>query len=168
LPKSSTAVVCSTAGDQAHVVVDEDRQGAGVLGDPADHLGEVLGLLVGQAGGRLVEQDQPGPADDRAGDLDQAALAGAERADLGVRDRASSRRTRSRPARPCAGPRRAALECSWIIATLSYTDSSSIACSVWNVRRTPQRARRKWAIASRSRRTRGRCPRRAGRSRSAR
>ena len=25
-----------------------------------------------------------------------------------------------------------------------------MACSVWNVRRTPQRARRKWAIASRS------------------
>ena len=35
------------------------------------------------------------------------------------------------------------LEFSWIIATLSNTDSSSIACSVWNVRRTPQRARRK-------------------------
>ena len=42
------------------------------------------------------------------------------------------------------------LEFSWIIATFSNTDSSSIACSVWNVRRTPQRARRKWVIASRS------------------
>ena len=41
-------------------------------------------------------------------------------------------------------------ECSCTIATLSNTDSSSMACSVWNVRRTPQRARRKWAIESRS------------------
>ena len=42
------------------------------------------------------------------------------------------------------------LEFSWIIATLSNTDNSSIACSVWNVRRTPQRARRKCVIARRS------------------
>ena len=41
-------------------------------------------------------------------------------------------------------------ECSWIIATLSKTESFSIACSVWNVRRRPHRARRKSAIASRS------------------
>ena len=34
-------------------------------------------------------------------------------------------------------------ECSWIIATFSKIESSSIACSVWKVRRTPQRARRK-------------------------
>ena len=36
------------------------------------------------------------------------------------------------------------------MATLSNTDSSSMACSVWNVRRTPHRARRKWVIESRS------------------
>ena len=37
---------------------------------------------------------------------------------------------------------RFAPECSWIIATLSKIESCSIAISVWNVRRTPQRARR--------------------------
>ena len=44
-------------------------------------------------------------------------------------------------------PRR---ECSWASATFAATDSSSIACSVWNVRRSPQRARRKCGIARRS------------------
>src|SRR6185437_10519144 len=44
---------------------------------------------------------------------------------------------------------RFAPECSWIIATLSKTDSCSIAISVWNVRRSPQRARRKSAILRR-------------------
>src|SRR3984957_2623442 len=69
-------------GDQRHVVVDEDGQRPGLLRYPADHRGEVLGLLVGQARRRLVEQDQPGLAGDRAGDLNQAALAGGQRADL--------------------------------------------------------------------------------------
>src|SRR4051794_30041476 len=36
---------------------------------------------------------------------------------------------------------RFAPECSWIIATLSKTESCSIAISVWKVRRSPQRAR---------------------------
>ena len=91
-----------------------------------------------------------GPADDRASDLDQAALAGAERADPGVRVDVRVRRTRSPRARPGGARPPLSLECSWIIATLSNTDSSSIACSVWNVRRTPHRARRKCAIDSRS------------------
>src|SRR5215831_7758769 len=38
----------AAGGHQAHVVVDEDRQRSGVLGDPADDLAQVPGLLVGQ------------------------------------------------------------------------------------------------------------------------
>ena len=56
-------------------MIDEDRQRAGVLGNPADDLAQVPGLLAGQAGGGLVKQDQLRPADDGAGDLEQAALA---------------------------------------------------------------------------------------------
>ena len=47
-------------------------------------LPEVLGLLVGQARGGLVEQDEPRAPDDGPRDLDEAALAGAERADRHV------------------------------------------------------------------------------------
>src|SRR5580692_3509501 len=69
-------------GDQRHVVIDEDGQRPGLLRYPADDRGEVGGLLVGQAGRRLVEQDQPGLAGDGAGDLDETTLAGGQRADL--------------------------------------------------------------------------------------
>ncbi len=114
---------------------------AELLGDSLDHAAQVLGLLVGQACGRLVQQHDLGRADDGARDLDEPAVARAEAADLGVRgdleadvvDRA--RTSARRDARP-------APECSWIMAMLSNTDSCSIAISVWNVRRRPQRARR--------------------------
>ncbi len=59
---------------------------------------------------------------------------------------ARARRSRARSATSSRRTRAARPECSWIIATLSKTDSCSIACSVWNVRRRPQRARRKSAM----------------------
>ena len=62
-------------------MVDQDGQRSGLLGNGLDNGGQVRGLLVGQPGGGLVEQDQPGLAGDRAGDLDEPPLAGAERAD---------------------------------------------------------------------------------------
>src|SRR4051794_637314 len=71
--------------DEAHVVIDEDHERGRVLGDRADHAPEVLGLLVGQPGGGLVEQHEPRRADDRPRDLDEAPLARAERRDPGVR-----------------------------------------------------------------------------------
>ena len=67
---------------------------------------------------------------------------GAEAADLRPRRHRRARRTRSRRARRPRRTTRFAPECSWIIATLSKTESFSIAISVWNVRRSPQRARR--------------------------
>ena len=77
-PKSSTAVRLAAGRHQAHVVVDEDDQRAGLGGDPADQLAEVGGLLVGQPGRRLVEQHQPRLADHGPGDLDEPPLAGTE------------------------------------------------------------------------------------------
>ena len=78
-------------------------------GDPPDDAGEVLGLLVGQPGGGLVEQHDPGLTDDGSGHLDETALPGAEHADLLARVRRSS------PTKPSASstswrrePRRAA------------------------------------------------------------
>ena len=83
-----------------------------------------------------------------------AAGRGPERPDLGVRVGLETDELDRVEHVLAARADRSAFECSWTIATLSKTDSSSIACSVWNVRRTPQRARRKCAIFSRSRRTR--------------
>ena len=74
---------------EAHVVVDEDHQRADLLGDAPDDMAEVLGLLVGQAGRGLVEEHEPGRADDGAGDLDEPPLAGAERATCGFASRSS-------------------------------------------------------------------------------
>ena len=80
-PKSSTAVVAQHADTRLMSWSTRITSAPVSLGDPPDDGGEVLGLLVGQAGGRLVEQHEPRLADDRPGDLDEAALAGAERAD---------------------------------------------------------------------------------------
>src|SRR3954469_18958070 len=53
-----------------------------VLGDGADARAEMIGLLVRQTCGRLVEQHDARPADDRSGHLHQPPLARAQRADL--------------------------------------------------------------------------------------
>ena len=66
-------------------MVDEDRQRSRLLRNSPDHLAQVLGLLIGQPGGGLVEQHQLRPSDDGAGDLDQPALTGPERAHRGIR-----------------------------------------------------------------------------------
>ena len=142
LPKSSTAVVAQHAWTRLMSWSTRITSAPNSLGDPLDHAGHVLGLLVREPGGRLVEQHDARRADDRARDLDEAPVARAEPADLDVRrhleadvlDRAQDVRA--------AATRAPAPECSWIIATLSNTDSCSIAISVWNVRRSPQRARR--------------------------
>ncbi len=67
-------------------MVDQDDQGADLLGDAADDLAESLRLLLGKTGGGLVEQHETGRADDGPGHLDEAALSGAERADVSLRD----------------------------------------------------------------------------------
>ena len=66
-------------------MVDEDHERAELLRDALDHAGQVLGLLVGKPGGRLVEQHHLGRADDGAGDLDETPVASAEPADLDAR-----------------------------------------------------------------------------------
>ena len=127
--------------DEAHVVVDEDHERAelarGCSGSrrPGARSPRRGGLRPARRAARL------GRADDGAGDLDQAPVARAEPADLHVRRHLEADvLDRAQDVGP---PRRAAApECSWIIAMLSNTDSCSIAISVWNVRRSPQRARR--------------------------
>ena len=81
LPKSSTAVTWQHADTRLMSWSTRITSAPVCSGIAADDAPEVLGLLVGQAGGGLVEQDEPRLADDRARDLDEAALAGAERAD---------------------------------------------------------------------------------------
>ena len=143
LPKSSTAVVSQQAGDEAHVVVDEDHERAELLRDPLDHLAEALCLLVGKPGRRLVEQHHAGLPDDGAGDLHEPALARAEPADPGLRRARRARRTsiaastsaRRRGALGARSARGSSPRCRTPTAARSP-------CSVWNVRRRPQRARR--------------------------
>jgi hypothetical protein len=65
-------------------VVDEYDERSGLLGDPLDGAAQLLGLLVGKTRSRFVEQHDARSADDGAGDLDEASLAGTERADLPV------------------------------------------------------------------------------------
>ena len=76
--------------------------------DSADHGGQVRGLLVGQPGRGLVEQDQPRLAGHRARDLDQPSLARRRACRPAPAATGRRRRTRSRRARRRAARRRAA------------------------------------------------------------
>ena len=128
--------------DEAHVVVDEDHQRAELLRDALDHPRQVLGLLVGEAGGRLVEQHDPAARRRRRGRSRPGGARGRRARRPCVRRRLEADEVdRLEHVGACA-TRGSRPECSWIIATLSNTDSCAIACSVWNVRRSPQRARR--------------------------
>ena len=95
-PKSSTAVVSQQA--ETRLMSWSTRITTAPISDrdAPDDVAEVLGLVVGQAGGGLVEQHEPGLADDGPGHLDEAALAGAERADRLVAHGARARRRRGR------------------------------------------------------------------------
>ena len=56
--------------DQVHVVLDEEH-GEGEGGpDPPDQRSKLLDLLVAQASGRLVEQEQAGARGERPGELE--------------------------------------------------------------------------------------------------
>ena len=52
------------------MVLDEQDREVVLLADPADQLAERLDLLVVEPAGRLVEQEQAGPCDEGAGELD--------------------------------------------------------------------------------------------------
>ena len=73
----------------------------------------------GRPGGGLVEEDEARLADDGAGDLDEAAVARAEAADLRLGRRLEpDELERGEHVGPPRRPR-FAFECSWIIATFS-------------------------------------------------
>ena len=99
------------------------------------------GLLVGQPGGGLVQQHGfGGPTTARATSSRRRSPAASVPT---AAEGSAPSPTNEIGAEHVLAPGGAAhLACSCTIATLSYTDSSSMACSVWNVRRTPHRARR--------------------------
>ena len=76
MPKSSTAVVAQQADTRLMSWSTRIDERAGLArGSAWITSAEVLGLLVGQPGGRLVEQHQPGLPDDGPGHLDEPPLA---------------------------------------------------------------------------------------------
>ena len=66
------------ADEQRHVVLDHDHRAAQVGLHPAQHRHQRLGLALGDAGGRLVEQDDVGRLGQHAGQLDDAPGAGGQ------------------------------------------------------------------------------------------
>src|SRR6266545_7874090 len=58
------------AHHEADVVLDEQDCARPVAADGPDAIGEPLDLRLLEPGGRLVEEEHPGPLDDGAGDLD--------------------------------------------------------------------------------------------------
>src|SRR5262245_40878358 len=55
---------------EVHVVLDEEDREVVLLADPSDQAGELPDLLVVQAAGRLVEEQQPRLGDERPRELD--------------------------------------------------------------------------------------------------
>ena len=70
--------------DDAHVVLDQHDGQVAVLVQPADELGDLVGLLVAHAGGRLVEQQQARLERERHRDLGGALVAVRQFADQPV------------------------------------------------------------------------------------
>ena len=132
-------------------MVDEDHQRAGLLGDAADDLAEPL-ASPRREGRRPARRATRAGACRRRPGRPRRAGAGRRRACRPARFATSPRPTNAIASITCW--RRARRDppsvCSWTRSTFSYTERFAIACSVWNVRRTPHRARRKSAMASRS------------------
>ena len=102
----------------------------------------MAGLLVGEAGPWFVEQDQARRADDCTSHLYEATLSGAEPDDQMLRlPLEADEPDRVRDVLTASDPRAAGV--SWTSRTLSNTERLAIACSFWNVRRSPQRGRLK-------------------------
>jgi len=62
------------AGDHVHVVLDHQDRYPPLVAQPPDQLGDLARLGGIHPGGRLVEQQQPGPAGERPGDLQPPAV----------------------------------------------------------------------------------------------
>ena len=74
-------------GDQGDVVLDEHDRHAGLGRDLGEQRGERSRLGLGQTGGGLVEQQQPGPLGEHRGELHQAQRAVGELVGPGVGER---------------------------------------------------------------------------------
>src|SRR5437763_9379439 len=64
--------------DQAHVVLDHEDADAALGEEVGEEMAEGLALLDVEAGGRLVEEEDPGAAGQGPGQFDQPALAGGD------------------------------------------------------------------------------------------
>jgi hypothetical protein len=69
-PEAHDVHVVGDAHDEVHVVLHEQHRELEVGADLLDELAELPDLLVVEATRRLVEQEQPGLRDERAGELD--------------------------------------------------------------------------------------------------
>jgi hypothetical protein len=59
-------------------VLDDHEAGAGLVADAAHERSQLLDLALGDAGGRLVEQHDPGPVGEQAGEVDHPAGTGGQ------------------------------------------------------------------------------------------
>ena len=141
--------------DHAHLVLDDDdRQVLVALADQQDVVHQLAGFVVRHAGRRLVQQQQPGLADQRAADLDAAAVDHRQARDRleHARRQAAARTPRAARAPPRSWPRTRRLKAPrrirlnhspcvsrlWLpIMMLSKIDSGSDSRERWKVREMP-------------------------------
>ena len=138
-PKSSTAVVAQHADTRLMSWSTRIDERAGLLGDAPDQLRPRCSV---SSSGRPAagSSSSTSRACRRRPGRPRRAAAGRRRACRpGGRRRARARRTRPRRSTSWRRVARSPPVCSWTSSTLSNTDRLAIACSVWNVRRRPQR-----------------------------
>ena len=141
----------AAGGHEAHVVVDEDHERARVLRDAADDVPEVLGLLVGQAGGGLVEEDERGACRRPRARPRRDGARGRRACRPWRRDRhRRGRRRRARRARRRGARRGCPAASARGRARRSPRPKLLDRLLGLERRRSPQRARRKCGIARRS------------------
>ncbi len=83
------------AGDQGHVVLDDQQRGVEAIAEGDEQRGQGLGLALGDAGGGLVEQDHGWSVGHDTGQVDHAPRPGGQLAHELVAERAQAGTARS-------------------------------------------------------------------------
>ena len=148
------------AHDEAHVVLDEQHGQLVVRRGRADELAELADLLVVEAAGRLVEQQQPRPRDQRAGELDALQRPVGQRRRRGASgELARGRRTSSVSSASGSARRAAARVCAPTGRSRAPSSRGRARCSGTSARSPADDPVRRASRAGLARRTRAR-PRR--------